>query len=176
MNALVPPPAPPWEGIHPLVVHFPIALLLTAPLFVLLGLLPRVGRGFSLAALVLLVLGTLACYGAVATGEAAGGLVVRTPEIDTVIEAHEELAEASRTTFTLITLAYGLVVIGGPYLPKKTPKLVPIAAQLVCLVAMLAGGMMLANTGHLGGRLVHDLGVHAWFSGPSTYNAEAESD
>lgn len=174
MNALVPPPAPPWEGLHPLVVHFPIALLLVAPLFVVLGLLPRVGRGFSLAALALLVLGTLASYVAVATGEAACGLAVRTPEINAVIEAHEELAEASRTIYTLITLAYALVVIGGPYLSRKLPKAVPVVAQIVCLVAMLAGGIVLANAGHLGGRLVHDLGVRAWFGAASTFDIEHE--
>ena len=32
------PPIPGWYELHPLVVHFPIALLLIAPLFVLLGL------------------------------------------------------------------------------------------------------------------------------------------
>ncbi len=32
------PPFPSWDGLHPLIVHFPIALLLVAPLFVVLGL------------------------------------------------------------------------------------------------------------------------------------------
>ncbi len=43
------PPLPTWDGIHPLVVHFPIALLLVAPLLVLLAaaLAPARGRGLS---------------------------------------------------------------------------------------------------------------------------------
>ncbi len=33
------PSAPPWEGMHPLVVHFPIALLMVSPILILIGLL-----------------------------------------------------------------------------------------------------------------------------------------
>ena len=54
------PPIPTWEGLHPLVVHFPIALLLVAPWLVLLGALlaPSRGRPWLFAALTLLALGT----------------------------------------------------------------------------------------------------------------------
>jgi uncharacterized membrane protein len=36
------PPIPSWEGLHPLIIHFPIVLLLIAPFLILIGaFLPR---------------------------------------------------------------------------------------------------------------------------------------
>jgi len=31
------PPIPNWDALHPLIIHFPIALLLIAPIFVVVG-------------------------------------------------------------------------------------------------------------------------------------------
>ena len=31
------PPFPTWDSLHPLIIHFPIALLLVCPLFILIG-------------------------------------------------------------------------------------------------------------------------------------------
>src|SRR5450759_3598419 len=77
------PPLPTWDGLHPLVTHFPIALLLVAPLFVVLGLFRRPSaRAFLLAALLLMVLGTTAIFVAVPTGEAAGRLACRDGDED----------------------------------------------------------------------------------------------
>jgi uncharacterized membrane protein len=170
-SPLLPPPLPPWEGVHPLVVHFPLALLLVAPLFVLLSLLPKIGRGFAWAGLLLLVLGTTGAYVAVESGEAAAELAVRTPEINEVIKRHQDLAETTRLLFTIVTAAYALVLL-GPALLKKTgllkkdlPPAVTVAAKLTVVAALFLCGMVLANTGHLGGRLVHELGVQAWFGG-----------
>ena len=66
------PQIPSWDALHPLVIHFPIALLLIAPIFVLLGALlqPAKGRPYLLAATVLLLLGTAGTFIAVETGEA----------------------------------------------------------------------------------------------------------
>ena len=58
------PAPPPWEGLHVLVVHMPIGMLLTASLFVLLATV--FPRWAGTTALILLVLGTawrLGCRG-----------------------------------------------------------------------------------------------------------------
>jgi uncharacterized membrane protein len=67
------PPVPSWNGLHPLIVHFPIALLFVAPLFVILGavLSPPKGRPFLVSALILMVVGTASILFAIETGEAA---------------------------------------------------------------------------------------------------------
>jgi len=98
------PPLPEWEGLHPLVVHFPIALLMVAPLFALLGFLPRVGQGFRLAALALLILGTVASYVAVESGEASARVISFSPEARETLEKHEELAETTALLFLVLTI------------------------------------------------------------------------
>lgn len=166
------PPLPPEEGLHVIAVHFPIALLLVAPLFVLLGLLPKIGRGFALAALVLMVLGTVAAYVAVETGEEAAKLADRSiPGMAPVLERHQEMAETVRVLFTILTALYAVILFGPPglrktkLLKKALPAAVPLAAQIVFLIAYLVCAVVVANTGHLGGRLVHEFGVQAWFGG-----------
>ena len=39
------PPVPNWSELHPLVIHFPIALLLVAPLFVIAGVILAPPKG-----------------------------------------------------------------------------------------------------------------------------------
>ena len=163
---IVPPPLPPWEGLHPLVVHIPIALLLIAPLFVLLGFLPRVGGGFRLSALVLFVLGTIGAYVAVESGEASAQIISFTPEARETVEHHAELAETARLLFTILTALYG-VVLALPWLVRKlwSKSLPRVVLNLLLVLVIVAAGLcmnVLANTAHLGGRLVYFHRVENW--------------
>jgi len=157
------PPIPTWDALHPLIVHFPVALLLVAPVLVLLGLVlkPERGRGLLVSALVLMILGTVAAWVAVETGEAAGRMAERTPTINVIMEHHEELAESVRLVFTALTAVFATVL----FLPNLIRRQLSRAASGSLLVVYLGfyavGVLLLANTAHNGGRLVHEQGVRA---------------
>lgn len=157
------PPIPAWESLHPLIVHIPIGLLLVAPLFVLLGALlsPPRGRPFLLAGLILMVAGTASTYVAVETGEAAGKLAERTPEINAVLQHHEQLAERTRLVFSLLTLVFAAILFLPRLLRRDGSRALSTAAPLVFLAFYAFGAILLANTGHNGARLVHEYGVRA---------------
>jgi uncharacterized membrane protein len=156
------PPLPTWDGLHPLVVHFPIALLIVAPVFVILALIRhRQYLSFASSALALMILGTAAAFVAVSSGEAAGELVMRTPEINTVLERHEELAETARLVFLGLTILFAAITF-VPYALKRPLKRAPAFAVNIAFLLIYAGGtILLANTAHAGGRLVHEFGVQA---------------
>jgi uncharacterized membrane protein len=156
------PPVPAWEGLHPLIVHFPIVLLMVAPLFVLIGaLVPRRhSRSFMISALILMLLGTIASYVAIETGEAAGKIATRTPEINRILERHGELAEQTRLSFTVLTVVFAGVLI-VPALVKRENRITTTILPLAFLLIYGGGVVLLANTAHNGGRLVHEFGVQS---------------
>jgi uncharacterized membrane protein len=164
------PPIPTWDGLHPLIVHFPIVLLLVAPLFIVLGIaMPKSGRTMYLAAFLLMALGAVAALFSFATGEAAGKLAERTPEINAAIERHEELAETTRLLFSIFTVIFGAIL----YLPRMLKFNFSRKAQAIGLIVFLffyaSGMVVLVNTAHQGGMLVHQYGVHALVA-PDTNN------
>jgi uncharacterized membrane protein len=168
------PPVPSWDGLHPLIIHFPIALLLIAPIFVLVGTLLSPGRGrtFLVAALLMMVLGTASTFVAVSTGESAGQVAERSPQVDAV---HEELAETTRVVFSVLTVLF-VALLFAPKLQRKPPsRLTTTALPLLFLVLYGAGAVLLINTAHNGGRLVHELGVKALVT-PSPEPPVAMSD
>jgi uncharacterized membrane protein len=146
---------------HPLLVHFPIALLLVAPLFVVLGavLSSQRGRPFLMAALILMVIGTAGILGARESGEAASKTAVKTPQIEAVLENHEELAETSSVLFLLLTAVFAGIVMAPSLLKRPVTRAMTTALPLAFLLFYSAGAVMLVNTAHNGGRLVHELGV-----------------
>jgi len=161
-----PPPMPAWDGLHPLVVHFPVALLLVAPLIVLLSLvLRRHATGLSIAALVLMLLGVAGAILAVETGEATAELVDRTDAISKVLEMHSDMAETARTVFAVLLVLYGLILLAPAAWRRmrggELAKPVVLGATLVFLAVYAAACLILANTAHLGGTLVHGYGVRA---------------
>jgi uncharacterized membrane protein len=156
------PPLPSWDAMHPLIVHFPVALLLVAPVLVLLGmLLPKQSRGLFIAALVLMALGTIAGYVAVATGEAAGELAERTPGVAAVLEGHEELAQTTRLIFTALTVIFGVILFAPLLFKRNLGRKRSLALNLAFLLFYSAGTVVLVNVAHQGGRLVHEFGVRA---------------
>ena len=179
------PPIPSWDAMHPLIIHFPIALLTIVPVLLVLGLFwHKYSRGLFLASLVLMVVGTIGIYAAMATGEAGEERAEKIAGAEVVLHQHEELAETTRNIFTALTLIFGAMLItpevikrrarkntnalttndeaalsdkGLFFLGGKTATIITAAF----LLFYLAGVVTLANAAHQGGRLVHELGVQA---------------
>ena len=173
-----PPPLPAWDGLHPLVVHFPVALLLVAPLLVLLSLMVRRhATGISIAAFTVMLLGVAGAAVAVSTGEAGAELVERTEQVSKVLEEHEEMAEIVRVVFFSLFVAYGLILLAPAAWRRfrpgtEIPKAALLGAKLVFLAAYAAACLILANTAHLGGTLVHGYGVRAMMGAPAPEKGE----
>lgn len=161
------PPMPPWSGLHPLVVHFPIALLAAAPVLVALGMLFPRARGILPSAFVLTLLATAGAFLAVGSGEAAGQVAERLPGVAPLLERHEELAEATRTLAAVLTLA-SAGLLGAPWALRREPSR---GVRLGCYAALLAlhaaAFGAVAATAHAGGRLVHEKGLRAMMAPPS---------
>lgn len=159
----LPPTNIPWDGLHVVSVHFPIALLLAAPFFVLLGLIfvPR-WQGFAVSAVLLLILGTAAAFLATATGEAARDVVEKGPDqLSDVMEEHENAGVLTRNIYVGITIAYALFVLLALTVQSIGKALVRVPISIVFLAVMAVGSLYLLHTAHLGGRLVHEFGVKA---------------
>jgi uncharacterized membrane protein len=168
------PPIPSWDGLHPLIIHFPIALLLIAPIFVVVGaaLTPAKGRPYLIAAMVILLAGTASIFIAVETGEAAGKLAERTPGMERILENHESLAERTQAVFSVLSVIF-VALVAVPWLVKRTDtRLTTTILPLAFLVLYSAGALLLINTAHNGGRLVHEFGVRAMVS-PTPAGTEA---
>jgi uncharacterized membrane protein len=163
------PPTPSWDGLHPIIVHFPIGLLLTAPVLLVLAVLWKKHRfGLNVGAMAMMLLGTLAAFVAAATGDAAGELAERTPGVAAALERHEELGETTRNVFAALTGVFGVMLGAGWFLRAKLTMPIVAIATAVFLCAYGAGSLVLMNTGHEGGRLVHELGVRAVMGPAST--------
>ena len=151
---------PTWEGLHPLVVHFPIVLLTLPPLFLAAALWRREPAGhFTLSAWALLVLGTSSAFLARASGAAAETLVSKNDLIDRSIQEHAEAAFWACLLSLLVTLlltAFLWVSNNKPGILTEQTARKTLALILVFCLALVAA---ILKTGHEGSFLVHALGL-----------------
>ena len=165
------PPIPSWDALHPVIVHFPIALLLVAPLLILLAIfLPKNGRTMLVSAFILMALGTLGAWVAVSTGEAASELAEQVVTAKAALENHEELAETTRTVFTALTIIFGVILFAPGFFKKEFSRKIVIALNIGFLLFYSAGTILLINTGYQGGKLVHEFGIRAGTSSTAQIN------
>lgn len=141
----------PMESAHPLVVHFPIALLLSTVGLDVAALLfkrPSLHR----VALWNLCLGTVGAGLAVWTGLRAAEVAKHTFAIHQVMELHRKLGIA--------TLSLGGIVVAWRLWQRDRLAVWARAATLLLMLAMAA---TLSYGAHLGGRLVYEFGVGGRF-------------
>ena len=135
------------EHFHPMIVHFPIALLLSAVALDLAALIFR-RPGLHRVALWNLCLGTLGAGVAVWSGLEASEVAKHSFEIWKVMSLHQRLGQA--------TLALG--VLGCAI---RLPKRDQLSGRVRLLTIALAMGMAgtLSYGAYLGGRMVYEFGV-----------------
>jgi uncharacterized membrane protein len=158
------PPIPPWEGLHPLIIHFPIALLIVAPIPILLSLvLSKAREGLQIAALTLILLGAGGAWLARETGEAAEGLWEDRVSAETheMIEEHAELGETTQVVFLILGGVYAVLLFGPRLAKKDLGDKLTVALHGVYVVIFAGCLLLVANTAHSGGVLVHQQGIRA---------------
>lgn len=147
--------------VHPLIVHFPIALLMVVPLLVLLGLVWKEYRaGIHIAALALLMIGTSMAVLAVISGLSAAGSVRPTPELQVALESHERLAKRTTFFYADLTLAFIFIQLAPVLWKSWDSRRRILLLNLAWLLVSLGANVLLIRTGHLGGRMVHELAAH----------------
>ncbi|AYC28792.1 DUF2231 domain-containing protein [Paenisporosarcina cavernae] len=133
--------------LHPLIVHFPIALLLLATVIELLALWKR--STFNTTGTVLLVVGFLSGIVSYMTGDGAEEFAEEKwgRDVFSLIHTHETLAAIS---LVLFGGAAGLKLLS--YFFPKYQK----AIYIIVVVLAVIGSITLAITGHYGGRIVYE--------------------
>jgi uncharacterized membrane protein len=160
MSAL--PSIPGWDGIHPLMVQFTVVLFCVTPVLLLVTLLSRKAWDtWARATLLVMTMGAIASWLAVASGHAAAQLVDKTVLLQHQIAAHEALGVQARNVFTLFTVAFALLVFLPAWLRRTLPTPARLALYASFLVVGCAGGLVIGGAASLGGRLVHESGVRA---------------
>ena len=130
------------QNIHPLIVHFPIALLFAATLIYWLGVFAR-RESWLWSGLWMLVLGALGAAAATATGLYAAPGVMLAPSVKTALLAsHKRMMIA----VAILSAALALWAIAARPMPARGRGV--FLAMLVLVAALLAKGA------DYGGRMV----------------------
>ncbi len=142
---------------HPLLVHFPIALFILYFVFESSGII--FNKEYLLkSGVIILALGVAGALEAVLTGNQAAQLLdaqgLITPEINRVIEDHEEWAT--------ITLWFYVIVLGLRVFLTVNKKFVG-KVRYIFIALSLIGVFFIYQTGEHGGKLVYEYGVGTKF-------------
>ncbi len=154
------PMIPGWDGIHPLLIHFPLTLFFLAPVFVLFAAFTKatIRRTFLISALTVMLLGITSNYAAFETGQTAAASVTEAGEVRTVMERHQELASLARSSLTAATILFGLTLLMCTFFHLHLHELTGVL-PLGAVVFYALGLVWLINTAYHGERLVHEFGV-----------------
>lgn len=158
--------------LHPLLVHFPLVLLLlgagAAGLYLVLG-----RAVWRKAGLILFALGALSAWAAGETGHALEQAVEGDPIVEQVVGRHEAGAEWTLLASVLAAAAFALVSLSRLSLPRLRrraaeaedaeadpepmpvrPLREPLWGRFLVLIPAWAAAALVAWTAHLGGIMV----------------------
>lgn len=142
---------PDWlSNIHPLIIHFPIALLVVAVLFEIGRLFFKNNDWMTKTILSLYAIGTTGLLAAFWSGRRAVEAVTVSGDAVPVVTTHEDWALYTLIFYTIFTIARFLVWW------KEKDK---FTIQLVVIISAIVGTGMLWYTGELGAKLVYKHGV-----------------
>ncbi|MCE2513832.1 MAG: DUF2231 domain-containing protein [Acidobacteria bacterium] len=141
------------QPLHPLVVHLPIGLLVSAAGVDLAGLAAPASPALRRAAIGLYVAGAATLVAAYLTGRADAGALRIPGPAHTVVDEH--WTWAWRTTVFFCALAAGrlALVLASPSTGHRVP------VRLLLAAAGVLGLTLLFQTAERGGRLVYEHGV-----------------
>jgi uncharacterized membrane protein len=140
---------------HPMVVHFPIGLLLFGVVLYLLHFPFRASvlqKRLLFSARIALVTGSVAAWVAVVTGEVADSVVGRIVCDPLVLEAHEEFGYAVAFLFSAVTV----LDILSTFLKNKRLLL---WGRVIIASTLVAGAVLIGYVGHLGAKIVYQQGA-----------------
>ena len=149
---------------HPQIVHFVVALLLVGLAMRIVSLSGRF-KFTDHAALVLLVVGTVAAFLAVKSGTDAHGPVERIPGVRAAVIEHEHQGERTRNVFAAVVIIE-LIALGLAMKPTVA-RYTRVAHAASALVGLF-GAYQLYETAEHGGELVYSYG-----GGPGLRTGEA---
>ncbi len=134
---------------HPQLVHAPVALIIVAAAFELLG------RALDLewwrkAAFAMLVVGVLGAGAAVISGGGAGDAAEHQGVPEQPVDAHEQMAQ--------LTLWLGIAAVVTRAIAGRTGRVRPLVAGLA-LILHLTTAVTVGVAAHRGGKLVYEYGA-----------------
>ena len=141
------------QNIHPLIVHFPIALLFGATLAYWLGFLAR-RDGWQWSAFWMLLLGVLGAAAAVASGLYSAPGVMLAPSVKAAL-----LAVHKRIMLAVLALSAILALWALAARPM------PVRGRGAFLVALLVLCALIAKGADYGGRMVYDYNAGGYACG-----------
>lgn len=153
--------------LHPMIVHFPIALLIVGFLFDIAGSITK-RESFTQTAFYLIILGALGVIAAFITGDQAGSGITEEGALKQALENHEDAATLTIWIVSIVA-AFRIALV----LLKKFKGVLKMVSLALFLIAVLA----IARTGYYGGELVykHAAGVQLDL-GLGVNSTEAEDD
>lgn len=149
-------PLPEWApNVHPLIIHFPIAVLAVAVVIDLISLFARKWAGYRITAVLLFVLGAISALVAYLTGrDAADGLDLPASVIAHVTD-HADWAGATVWFFGI----YAVVRLLALWFDIKGRRWAQIRAHSLLFLLGAGGYYLVVRTGDQGAKLVYAFGA-----------------